>query len=132
MKVIGNTEIQETHKAICHCGAVQLQIYLPNGIVDPSRCDCSICLRKGAIVAAVPLQDLAVIKGREKLTLYQFNTYTAKHYFCSTCGIHTHHQLRSDPGYFEFNVGCLEGVNPTDIESIIIYDGVNHPCDTSG
>ena len=131
MKTIGDTEIRENHKATCHCGAVQLRIDLPNGIVDPSRCDCSICRRKGAIVAAVLLQDLKVVQGKDILTLYQFNTGSAKHYFCSICGIHTHHQLRSDSRYFEFNVGCLDGVNPADIEIVINYDGVNHPSDTS-
>jgi hypothetical protein len=32
-----------------------------------------------------------VTKSEEKLTLYQFNTNTAKHYFCSACGIYTYH-----------------------------------------
>lgn len=49
MKVVGNTVIQPFHKASCHCGAVELELSLPNGIEKPRRCDCSICRRKGAI-----------------------------------------------------------------------------------
>ena len=129
IRKIGNTEILKKHKATCHCGCVELQIELPNGIVDAGGCDCSICRMRGAIFAAVPLEDLTVVKGKEFLTLYTFNTKTAKHYFCSCFGIYTHHQSRAHPEQFDFNIDCLEGVNPYDMENVQIFDGVNHPCD---
>ncbi|MEW6762465.1 MAG: GFA family protein [Pseudomonadota bacterium] len=129
MKQVGTTVIQPLHKASCHCGAVELELSLPNGIVDPRRCDCSICRRKGAIVASVPLSGIRIVKGEEVLTLYQFNTMTAKHYFCSVCGIYTHHQRRSNPQEYGYNVGCLEGVNPFDLGEVPTNDGVNHPAD---
>lgn len=131
LKKIGDTEIGLKHKASCHCGAVELEIDLPNGIVDPRHCDCSICRRKGAVVASAPLSAIKITKGENFLTLYQFNTQTAKHYFCSICGIYTHHQRRSNPELYSFNVGCLEGVNPFLILDITVYDGVNHPADSS-
>ena len=87
-------DIQLIHKASCHCGSVQFELSLPNGLVDPRRCDCSMCRRRGAIVASIPLDGIKIIKGSELLSLYQFNTKTAKHYFCSKCGIYTHHQRR--------------------------------------
>jgi hypothetical protein len=80
-------------------------------------------------VASVKLADLAVVKGADKLSLYQFNTMTAKHYFCSVCGIYTHHQRRSNPELYGFNVACVEGVNPYSLGDIPVMDGVNHPCD---
>jgi hypothetical protein len=129
IKRVGPTEILAKHRAICHCGSVVLELDLPNGIVDPRRCDCSICRRKGAISASVPLSGLRVLKGADVLTLYQFNTNTAKHYFCSVCGIYTHHQRRSNPKQYGFNVGCLEGVNPFDLGEVSTFDGVNHPSD---
>lgn len=129
LRKVGPTEIQRNHRATCHCGAVVLELTLPDGIVDPRRCDCSICRRKGAIVASVPLSGIRIIKGEEKLTLYQFNTKTARHYFCSECGIYTHHQRRSNPNQYGYNVGCLEGVNPFDIPNVPVNDGVNHPTD---
>jgi hypothetical protein len=129
IKKIGPTAIQDKHISSCHCGSVVLELDLPNGIVDPRRCDCSICRRKGAIVASVPLSGIRIIKGQEFLKLYQFNSKTAKHYFCSNCGIYTHHQRRSNPEQYGFNVGCLEGVNPFDIPDVPTNDGVNHPSD---
>lgn len=50
IKRVGNTDIQPKHKASCHCGAVELDIDLPDGIVDPRRCDCSICRRKQSLI----------------------------------------------------------------------------------
>jgi hypothetical protein len=108
---------------------VVLELDLPDGVVDPRRCDCSICRRKGAIVASVPLSGIRILKGHDVLKLYQFNTNTAKHYFCSNCGIYTHHQRRSNPQQYGYNVGCLEGVNPFDIGEVPTNDGVHHPAD---
>lgn len=129
IKQVGPTTINETHLASCHCGAVVLRLHLPDGIVDPRRCDCSICRRKGAIVASVPLAAIEILQGQQQLKLYEFNTYTAKHYFCSECGIYTHHQRRSNPEQYGYNVGCLEGVNPFDLKEVLTNDGVNHPAD---
>jgi len=129
IKSVGNTQIQEKHIATCHCGSVKLELSLPKGIEKPRRCDCSICRRKGAIVASVPLDRIRIIKGADVLKLYEFNTKTAKHYFCSNCGIYTHHQRRSSPNEYGFNIGCLEGVNPFDLGEVVTNDGVNHPAD---
>lgn len=129
IKKIGNTEIRFKYKATCHCGSVELEITLPNGVENPRRCDCSICRRKGAIVASVKLDDIRIIKGQDFLKLYQFDTKEAKHYFCTNCGIYTHHQRRSNPTEYGFNVGCLEDVNPFSLGEIVTNDGVNHPSD---
>lgn len=106
---IGNTPIQKKHKASCHCGAVVLELTLPDGVVDPRRCDCSFCRRRGAIVASVPRFGIRILQGEAALRCYQFNTRTAKHYFCSVCGIYTHHQRRSNPAEYGYNLACLEG-----------------------
>ena len=108
---------------------MQLDLDLPDGIVDPRRCDCSLCRRKGTIVASVPLRGLRVVAGAAQLKLYQFNTRTAKHYFCGNCGIHTHHQRRSHPDQYGYNVGCLEGIDPCAIAGVPTHDGINHPAD---
>ena len=129
VKNVGGTDIKPRHRASCHCGKVVLELELPDGIINPRRCDCSMCRRKGAIVASVPPSGMKILEGAEALKLYQFNTGTAKHYFCSNCGIHTHHQRRSDPDQYGYNVGCLEGVNPYDLGSVPALDGVNHPAD---
>ncbi|WP_237055080.1 GFA family protein [Microbulbifer sediminum] len=129
IKSVGNTPIGPVHMARCHCGAVELELQLPEGLVNPRRCDCSLCRRRGAIMASVPLAGIRVRKGAADLRLYQFNTRTAKHYFCGRCGVYTHHQRRSSPEEYGFNVGCLDGVNPAALDEVPTNDGVNHPAD---
>ena len=114
----------------CHCGAVELAVTLAKGGLDTARrCDCSFCRRRGAAAVTVPLDGLEIVKGADALRLYQFGTETAKHYFCTTCGIYTHHQRRSNPNEYGVNMGALDGVNPADYEPIKWSDGVNHPSD---
>ncbi|KZM38917.1 aldehyde-activating protein [Marinomonas sp. SBI22] len=129
LKSVGGVAIQERHKGSCHCGSVEFELDLPDGLFDIRRCDCSLCRKRGAVAASIPLSGIHIIKGQELLTLYQFNTKTAKHYFCANCGIYTHHQRRSNPAQYGFNVACLEGINPLMIDDIPTYDGVNHPAD---
>ncbi len=129
LKEVGGVKILPKHQGSCHCGAIEIEFELPDGLVDIRRCNCSMCRRRGAIVASVPLSGIKILKGEEALRLYQFNTKTAKHFFCGNCGIYTHHQRRSNPRQFGFNVACLEGINPLRIDCIPTYDGVNHPAD---
>lgn len=126
---IGGVPIQRHHMARCHCGAVVLRLHLPDGVLSPRQCDCSLCRRKGAIVGSVKLADLEVIEGEHALRLYQFNTHVAKHWFCGTCGIYTHHQRRSSPDEYGYNLGCLDGINPYALGEVPVSDGVNHPAD---
>lgn len=116
-------------KLTCHCGTVELEATLTDGLSTAQRCDCSFCRRRGAIAASVPLDKLRIVKGADNLTLYQWGTNTAKHYFCKTCGIYTHHQRRMNPNEYGVNVGALEGVNPSELGDIPWTDGVNHPSD---
>jgi hypothetical protein len=85
IKKVGPVEIRPKHLATCHCGAVVLELSLPDGIVNPRRCDCSICRRKGAVVASVPISGIRIVKGHQQLKLYQFNTFTAKLGFPCPC-----------------------------------------------
>ncbi|MCG6903375.1 MAG: GFA family protein [Rhodobacter sp.] len=116
-------------KLTCHCGAVELRVTLLHGLADARRCDCSFCARRGAAAATVAKGDLEIVRGADKLTLYQWGSKTAKHYFCSICGIYTHHRRRSDPNEFGVNIGALDGVNPRDLGQIAWVDGLDHPSD---
>lgn len=113
----------------CHCGSVRFEVDLPNGFESLSRCNCSMCARRGAVVTAVPLSAFRLTQGEDRLSLYQFKTRTAEHYFCSVCGIYTHHKRRSNPNEYSVNVACIEGVNPFELGEITITDGINHVSD---
>ncbi len=118
-----------THKASCHCGAVELEVELSRGLDSARRCDCSFCRRRGAAMVSAPLDGVKVVKGADKLALYTWGTGVAQHWFCSVCGIYTHHRRRSNPNEYGINLGTLEGVNPSELGELPWIDGVNHPSD---
>lgn len=121
--------LQSPHRLTCHCGAVELAVTLPEGFATARRCDCSFCRRRGAVALTAPLNAIRIVRGEDALSLYQFGTMTAKHYFCRHCGIYTHHQRRSNPNEYGVNAGALDGVNPRDLDPVPWSDGVNHPSD---
>ncbi len=112
----------------CHFGLVEAQINIEN-FEKILRCNCSICKRKGTIMSMVKNEDFKIIKGGEMLKLYQFHSKIAKHYFCSNCGIYTHHNPRSNPAMTGFNLGCIDEVDTHQLKNISIIDGNNHPLD---
>ena len=113
----------------CHCGAVRFSARMPAD-ARPHLCNCSYCEMKGNVMVDVPLDALTIDQGEDALTLYTFNTGVAKHRFCSTCGIHVFHQLRSEPDKFGINIVCLDGVSRYDHRALPVHDGQNHPRDT--
>ena len=129
IKTIGPTTINAKHRLICHCEAVEIELDLPDGVVDARRCDCSFCRRRGAIAGTISENGFRIVKGVDHIKRYQFGTKVAEHFFCDTCGIYTHHRRLSFPNLFGYNLGCLEGVNPFDLGEVPVFDGVNHPSD---
>ena len=114
--------------ATCHCGAVRISFEMVDGLASLTKCDCSLCRRKNSGAVTAMTDDLVVEKG-ETLALYQFGTKAARHWFCSVCGIHTHHQRRSNPAEMGVHAGCVEGLDPRISDRAAWTDGVNHPGD---
>ena len=106
----------------CHCGAVRFQVeVLKHKAID---CNCSICRKKGFLHLIVPLEQFTLLSGAEVLTTYTFNTRTAKHTFCSICGIHAFYRPRSHPNDIDINVRCLDG-DVLSLFDIEFFDGAN-------
>ncbi len=104
----------------CHCSEVQFEI--ETDLKKVVRCNCSLCIKKGAIMHLVPNSQFKLKKGEQNLKLYQFHTKTAQHYFCNICGIYTFHRPRTKPEFYGVNVGCLENVDPFSLE-VGLVDG---------
>ena len=97
----------------CHCGVVRFRI---DAIIDElTTCDCSLCMKRNALMVKVPEQALTILQGEAALTLYEWNTRVAKHYFCRYCGIYVFHRKRAMPDHFGINVFCL---NEFDVASV--------------
>ena len=117
-------------KLTCHCENVELEVNIPEaGFPKLMRCNCSLCKRKGAVMSPLPKENVKLVKGQDSLKLYQYHTKVAEHYFCSNCGIYTHHKMRSNPNMVGVNVACIEGINPFELGDIAVNDGINHPLD---
>jgi hypothetical protein len=80
------------------------------------ECNCSICTKKGYLHLIVDPEHFKLLTSEDALTTYQFNTMTAKHYFCRYCGIHSYYIPRSHPDKIDVNVRCLEGVDLTSLK----------------
>ncbi len=115
----------------CHCGAVEINLTLPNGIENIARCSCSICSRKYCAITNLELEKLEVVKGKDNLKEYSFHTHISKHWFCSICGIHTHHHSRMSPTKYAVNLACIEGIKIEDYADAPWFDGREHPKDQS-
>ena len=96
-----------THSGGCHCGRVRFEVDAPaHLLVDV--CNCSMCSRTGFKHLIVPADRFRLLSGQDVLTTYSFNTHTAKHLFCSVCGVKSFYVPRSHPDGFSVNVNCLD------------------------
>ena len=102
----------------CHCGSVKFS--LKTDLSKVVQCNCSICKRKNAKMNLVSKDAITITHGEENLTIYQFGTNIAKHFFCKTCGIYTHHQRKSDPNGIGVNLGCLDELDSFAIDSELL------------
>jgi hypothetical protein len=111
------------HKGGCHCGRITFEVEA-SADMDLHDCNCSICRMTGYEHLIVPSSAFTLTKGKQDLTCYTFNTGTAKHYFCSHCGIKSFYVPRSNPDGYSVNARCLE---PGTIKSktIVGFDGQN-------
>jgi hypothetical protein len=94
------------YRGSCHCGAVAFEVEAD--AEEMTTCDCTLCLKKNALMIRVPQSALRITKGEEALATYEWNTRRAQHHFCRHCGIYTFHRKRIDPTSFGVNVFCLE------------------------
>ena len=68
----------------CHCGKVAYRLDFDP--VEAMECNCSICRRKGYLLAFAPGDAFTLETPREALTDYMFNKHAIRHHFCSSCG----------------------------------------------
>jgi hypothetical protein len=98
-----------TYHGGCHCGRVRFEVTAElERVID---CNCSVCTKKGFLHLIVEPEQFRLLTPADAVALYQFNTKTAKHFFCPVCGIHSYYVPRSHPDKIDVNVRCLDGVN---------------------
>ena len=100
----------------CHCGAIRFR-FRSEEITEARRCNCSICVRKGAVVSARYYEpdEFELLQGRDDLSIYLWGDKMVNHYFCRHCGIYPFHRKRVSPDSLGINVFCLHDFEPTGI-----------------
>jgi hypothetical protein len=112
-----------THKGGCHCGRVRFEVDAPPRL-EVIDCDCSMCAKSGYLHLIVPKEQFRLLSGEQALTSYEFNTRTAKHLFCSVCGIKSFYVPRSHPDGYSVNARCIDE-GSVEAMVIIAADGRN-------
>jgi hypothetical protein len=101
--------MKTTYHGSCHCRRVRFEV---DATLDHVRvCDCSICRRRGALIHRVEPPDFRLLTPIGDMTLYRFNTHTARDYFCPICGILPFRRPRTAPEAWGINARCLEDVD---------------------
>jgi len=111
------------HRGGCHCGAVTFEADAP-ARVTVHACNCSICNMTGYQHLIIPRARFRLLTGQDNLTTYTFNTGTARHMFCKTCGVKSFYVPRSNPDGYSVNLRCLDQSTFDHIE-IEPFDGLN-------
>jgi hypothetical protein len=104
----------------CHCGRVRFRVSVDAR--EALECNCSVCTKKGFLHLIVPEDRFTLLAGEGDLTVYTFNTGTAKHMFCRVCGVHAFYRPRSHPDAWDVNVRCLDGDSPASFR-VTPFDG---------
>jgi hypothetical protein len=112
-----------THQGGCHCGKVRFRVTAPEHL-EVAECNCSICRMFAYLHLIVPRSRFELVQGEDDLTTYTFNTGTAQHFFCSTCGVKPFYLPRSHPDGYSVNARCLD---PGTVKAMRIapFDGAN-------
>src|SRR5438270_1777851 len=115
--------MEVTHRGGCHCGRVRFEVVAPADMTV-SECNCSMCSKVAYLHLIVPKDRFRLLSGEDVLTTYTFNTGTAKHLFCSLCGVKSFYVPRSHPDGISVNVRCLD---PGTVERMAVepVDGRN-------
>jgi len=112
-----------THQGGCHCSRVRFEVDAPAHL-EVTDCNCSVCAKTAYLHLIVPKARFRLLSGEESLTTYEFNTRTAKHLFCSVCGIKAFYVPRSHPDGVSVNARCLDEGTVTGM-TVIPTDGRN-------
>lgn len=111
--------MKQTYSGGCHCGAVryQVDVDLSQGTL---RCNCSICSKSRAWLAAVAPADFRLSSGADVLGDYQFGSHQIHHLFCKHCGVKSFGRGRGVDGeeFVAILVSCLEGIPDSELAAL--------------
>ena len=111
----------EQREGGCHCGRVRFQARVDLDLL--SQCNCSICTKKGILHLPIAVDDFELLRGKNALTVYTFETGVAQHTFCSHCGMHAFYIPRANPHRISVNARCLDDIDGSSLKPTRFFDG---------
>lgn len=114
-----------THEGSCHCGRIAFTV---EGDVDEAiECNCSMCRRRGALLAAFPREALKLRTPESDMGAYRFNKGAIDHHFCPNCGIAPFSEGKGPDGkaMTMVNVRCLTDVELSKLK-VTQFDGASY------
>ena len=111
------------YQGSCHCRLVQFE-FESEKITSALQCNCSICIRKNAIMSRFYIEpaDFKITKGQKTLSIYHWGDEVVNHFFCKNCGIYPFHDTTDYPGKYRINLGCVEYLDCKGLD-ILQFDG---------
>ena len=108
----------------CHCGRITFEVRSEAPIDKAMECNCSICSKRGYLLAFVPAAQVRVHAPEADIATYTFNKHHIRHQFCPVCGVAPFGRGADRDGNetFAINLRCLDGVDPRTLE-IQAFDG---------
>ena len=110
----------------CHCGKITYTLK-----ADPTeamQCNCSICRRKGYLLAFSTPDKFVLESPREEIAVYTFAKHVIRHQFCKTCGCAPFGEGTGPDGraVVAINLRCAEGLDLSKL-TITEFDGASLP-----
>ena len=69
----------------CHCGRIAFT--LDAEPAEAIECNCSICRRRGSVLAAVAPERFHLETSRDDIAVYTFGRHIIRHQFCKMCAV---------------------------------------------
>lgn len=107
---------EKMHTGGCHCGKVRYEVTLDaEHVID---CNCSICTKKGSLLAFTPAKHFKLLSGESDVTEYIWNKKRIHYFFCKHCGIHAYAigSMGTGEKTAAINVRCLDDVDVSKLQ----------------
>ncbi len=112
----------KTYTGSCHCGKVKFEVTAD--IKSVISCNCSICYKRGLLLAFVKADQFKLQTDENLQTDYRFHAMKIHHLFCKDCGVEAYGKGNGPDGSatYAVNVRCLDDL---DLETLTItpFDG---------
>ena len=121
-------QVLVSYRARCHCGCVRFS-FRSEPITTGVRCNCSLCLRRAAVLSSryIPAADFTPHAEPADLHVYLWNERVLNNYSCRHCGVFVYiGDGAGDRDGYRVNLGCVEDLDTLALQ-VRIIDGKSVP-----